>query len=91
MVGRGILDGDYVMISPSARAKDGDIVGARFGDVATVKTLAHRGATIVLEPANDRREVDGGRTAATTSRCSAWCAACFVPYWEHAPGADPRD
>ena len=53
MIGRGIFDGDYVMVSPSTRAKDGDIVAARLGDEATVKTMTHRGATIVLEPAND--------------------------------------
>src|SRR5215207_7295201 len=53
MMGRGIFDGDYVMVSPSTRAKDGDIVAARLGDEATVKTLTHRGATIVLEPANE--------------------------------------
>ena len=52
MVGRGVLDGDFVMVSPSARAKDGDMVAARLGDEATVKTLTHRGGTIVLEPAN---------------------------------------
>src|SRR5206468_7558311 len=50
---RGIFEGDYVMVSPSTRAKDGDIVAARLGDEATVKTLTHRGATIVLEPASD--------------------------------------
>jgi repressor LexA len=53
MIGRGIFDGDYVMISPSTRAKDGDIVAARLGEEATIKTMTHRGATIVLEPAND--------------------------------------
>jgi repressor LexA len=53
MIGRGIFDSDYVLISPSTRAKDGDIVAARLGDEATVKTLTHRGATIVLEPANE--------------------------------------
>lgn len=53
MVGRGILDGDYVMVSPSARAKDGDVVAARVASAATVKTLTHRGMTIVLEPANE--------------------------------------
>src|SRR4051812_10996661 len=31
MTGRGILDGDFVLVSPSARAKDGDIVAARIG------------------------------------------------------------
>ena len=53
MHGRGIVDGDYVLISPSACAKDGDIVGARFGDEATVKTLTHRGPAVVLEPASE--------------------------------------
>ena len=53
MVGRGVLDGDFVMVSPSARAKDGDMVAARLGDEATVKTLTHRGSTVVLEPANN--------------------------------------
>src|SRR6185503_9315942 len=52
MTGRGILDGDYVMVSPSAEPKDGDIIAARLGEEATVKTLSHRGAAIVLEPAN---------------------------------------
>jgi repressor LexA len=53
MIGRGIFDGDYVLVSPSTRAKDGDIVAARLGEEATIKTLTHRGATIVLEPANE--------------------------------------
>jgi repressor LexA len=52
MVGRGILEGDFVLVTPSARAKDGDIVAARLGADATVKTMSHRGATVVLEPAN---------------------------------------
>jgi len=51
MSGRGILADDYVMVSPSARAKDGDVVAARVGGKATVRTLTHRGATIVLEAA----------------------------------------
>lgn len=52
MIGRGIFPDDYVLVSPSTRAKDGDIVAARLGDDATIKTLTHRGATVVLEPAN---------------------------------------
>jgi repressor LexA len=53
MTGRGIFDSDYVLVSPATRAKDGDIVAARLGEEATIKTLTHKGATIVLEPAND--------------------------------------
>jgi repressor LexA len=61
MIGRGILDGDYVMVSPSARAKDGDVVAARVAGDATVKTLTHRGMTIVLEPANEgERSIEVG-------------------------------
>jgi len=52
MVGRGIFDADFVLINPSTRAADGEIVAARLGADATVKTLTHRGAAIVLEPAN---------------------------------------
>ena len=58
MIGRGIFDRDYVLVDPSARASDGDMIAARVGSEATVKTLQHRGATIVLEPANpDEREL----------------------------------
>src|SRR5881227_828180 len=45
MNGRGILDGDYVLVAPSAQSKDGDIVAARIGDEATVKTLTHQNQT----------------------------------------------
>jgi repressor LexA len=58
MEGRGISDGDFVLVNPSARARDGEIVAARIGEDATVKTLTHRGAAIVLEPANpSEREI----------------------------------
>ena len=58
MIGRGIHDRDYVLVDPSARAKDGDIIAARIGEEATIKTLKHRGAAILLEPANpDEREI----------------------------------
>ena len=52
MTGRCITDGDYVLVSPAQKAKDGDIVAARIGAEATVKTLTHRGSTVVLEPAH---------------------------------------
>jgi repressor LexA len=51
MSDRGILADDYVMVSPSARAKDGDLVAARVGGRAVVRMLTHRGAVIVLEAA----------------------------------------
>ena len=86
MRGRGILDGDYVLISPSAKAKDGDVVGARFGDEATVKTLTHRGATIVLEPASDgERSINGG--GSDFALLGVVCAV-FRPLWERQPAPE---
>ena len=52
MTGRGILDGDYVMVSPSAPPGEGDVIAARLGDEATVKTLTFRDGATVLQPAN---------------------------------------
>ena len=51
MVGRGVFDGDYVLVDPSARAHDGDMIAARISDHSHIKTLRHRGSTIVLESA----------------------------------------
>jgi repressor LexA len=52
MIGRGIFDGDYVMIDPASTAVEGDVVAARLGVDATIKTLTYRGTTVVLAPAN---------------------------------------
>ena len=61
MIGRGVLDGDFVMVSPSARATDGDMVAARVGEQTLVRTLNHRGAVILLEPAStDERTIEVG-------------------------------
>ena len=59
MIGRGINHGDFVMVNPAAEAQDGDVVAARLGEEATVKTLTHRGDQVVLEPANpEEREIE---------------------------------
>jgi repressor LexA len=52
MVGRCINDGDYVMVNPRQDPRDQDIVAARIGEEATVKTFARRGGSVVLEAAN---------------------------------------
>jgi repressor LexA len=84
MIGRAILDGDYVLIDPSARAKDGDVIAARLGEDATVKTLKHRGATIVLEPANpDEREIVVGTT--DDFGVLGVVAGIFRPFHDHLP------
>jgi repressor LexA len=84
MVGRGILDGDYVMVTPSAKPKDGDIVGARIGAEATIKTLRHRAATVVLEPAN---EADRAIEIGPRDDFAVLGVVCgvFRPFCEHNP------
>jgi len=52
MIGRSINDGDFVMVDAAAHAKANDIIAARLGDDATIKTLTYEGTTTVLQPAN---------------------------------------
>jgi repressor LexA len=52
MVGRGIFDGDYVMIQPGADVSEGMIIAARLGEDATIKSYTHRNGKVVLVPAN---------------------------------------
>lgn len=52
MIGRGINDGDYVMVDAAAPPHANDIVAARLGDEATIKTLTYQGTTVVLQAAN---------------------------------------
>ena len=58
MVEAGILDGDYVIIRQQPTAHSGQIVAAmipsEYGDKpeATVKTIRHKGSSMMLEPAN---------------------------------------
>lgn len=52
MVGRCITEGDLVLVNPRQEARDNDIVAARLGEEATVKTYRKRNGTVVLEAAN---------------------------------------
>ena len=52
MTGKCIADGDYVLVSPTLKPQNGDVVAARIGAEATVKTWTQRGSSIILEPAN---------------------------------------
>ncbi len=48
MTGRGIMDGDLVLVSPSARANEGDIVVARKGAEAALEPFGPRDDTAKL-------------------------------------------
>lgn len=52
MVDDGIFDGDFVIVSPSAEAHNGEIVVARLLDEVTVKRFSNKNGQIQLLPAN---------------------------------------
>jgi repressor LexA len=84
MIGRAILDGDYVMISPAAEPKDGDIIGARLGAEATIKTLRVNGNGITLEPANPSEEsIHVGPN--DDFKVLGVVTGVFRPFWEQEP------
>ena len=62
MIDAGIFDGDFVIVRQQPTAHSGEIVAAmmpsEYGDApeATVKTIRHRGSSMVLEPANESME-----------------------------------
>lgn len=90
MNGRGILDGDFVMISPSLTPKDGDIVAARLGEEATIKTLAHNDGRVVLEPANEN---DSALIVSPSDDFAVLGVVCGVyrPFWEQLEESKPAD
>jgi repressor LexA len=52
MTGAGILPGDLVIVRRQPTAANGDVVVARVGDEATVKTFRPRGRQVELRPEN---------------------------------------
>lgn len=52
MIGRGIHEGDYVLVTPTGRVKNGDVVAARIGDEATIKSYEQVADGVILHPAN---------------------------------------
>ena len=88
MSGRGILASDYVMVSPSARAKDGDLVAARVAGRVHIRTLMHRGASVVLEASSPSVAPIEVGPADDFAILGVVCGA-FRPYVEQEP--EPQD
>ena len=66
MTGVGILPGDLVIVGRQPTAASGDVVVARVGDEATVKTFRMRGQRVELRPENSAFEpivLDAGEVA----------------------------
>lgn len=52
MTGKCIADGDLVLVNPDTHPQEGDIVAARLGEEATIKTYTLRDGHVVLRAAN---------------------------------------
>jgi repressor LexA len=91
MIGRGIFDGDYVMIEPTRDAHDGEMVAVRVNDDATVKTLTHEEGKVVLKPANPAEkeivlEPTKDDFAILGTVCGVFRPFCEDPLAEDEPG-----
>jgi len=55
---RGVHDGDWLLVSPSTRAREGDLVAARVGAHVLVRIVARQGAVLSLAATNgEPREI----------------------------------
>ena len=90
MTGRGIVDGDFALVSPSSRAKDGDLVAARLGTEAVVRTIGHRGSTVVLESAGPS-EKPHDVTARDDYALLGLVCGIFRPFFELEPVREPEE
>ncbi len=52
MVGRGINDGDYLLVNPSGKPAERDMVAVKIGTDATIRTYTRKNGCVVLQPAN---------------------------------------
>ena len=84
MAGRGILDGDYVMVNPSANAADGDVVVARVGHGTIVRMLSRRDTTVVLK-SSDASETAIELAPGDNSALLGVVCGVFRPSWEQEP------
>ena len=58
MTARGVCDGDFVLVSPSTRARDGDLIAVRMDGHVLVRNVARLGAILSLSSGNpDEREI----------------------------------
>lgn len=56
----GVHRGDYVMVHPVARSRDGDTVVARVAHQALVRTMVRRGQTVVLRAGTEGAPIELG-------------------------------
>ncbi len=82
MTGRGVFDGDFVLVNPAAKAAHGDMVALRLGEGTAVKTLveAGDGRTIYRAAAPGEPDFEVG----PTTDCAVLGVICgvFRPFFD---------
>jgi repressor LexA len=86
MSGRGLFDGDWVLVGPSTRAHDGDLIAVRSGAHVVVRTVARLGAVLSLTATNEEGEIFLGPT--DDFSVLGVVAAILRPFHDAAPADD---
>jgi repressor LexA len=84
MVGRGINDADYLLVNPSAKPADRDIVAVKMGNDVIVRTFTRKNGNIVLQPANIS-EKDIVIDAGSELRVLGTVCGVFRPFCDNPP------
>ncbi len=84
MVGRGINDGDYLLINPSAKPAERDIVAVKMGNDVIIRTYTRKNGNVVLQPANIS-EKDMVIDAASELKVLGIVCGVFRPFCDNPP------
>ena len=84
MVGRGINDGDYLLINPSAKPAERDMVAVKMGNDVIVRTYTRKNGNVVLQPANIS-EKDTVIDAASELKVLGIVCGVFRPFCDNPP------
>lgn len=84
MVGRGINDGDYLLVNPSAKPAERDMVAVKMGNDVIVRTYTRKNGNVVLQPANIS-EKDTVIDAASELRVLGIVCGVFRPFCDNPP------
>lgn len=84
MVGRGINDGDYLLINPSAKPAERDMVAVKMGNDVIIRTYTRKNGNVVLQPANIS-EKDMVIDAASELKVLGIVCGVFRPFCDNPP------
>jgi repressor LexA len=84
MVGRGINDGDYLLINPSGKPAERDMVAVKMGNDVIIRTYTRKNGNVVLQPANIS-EKDMVIDAASELKVLGIVCGVFRPFCDNPP------